>query len=262
MTLIVLSSALLLTGISAAVYAAGSLAMYRRLREENRDILEEYVTPVSVGNEAEKAGGELSPAPAVPEEEAAQTSCPVEVDFSGLLERNGDTVGWICIEDTPVSYPVAQAGDNFYYLTHNLDGTDTGYGIPFMDASCSPALSGTNTVLYGHNMNDGSMFAAIVGYRNQEFFDEHQDIWFLTPGHVYRVLPYSCYVTVPDSAAYASVFESGSARAEWVKETARLSDVTSYTVPKITDRILTLSTCSYEFKGARTVLHGVMRELL
>ena len=82
-------------------------------------------------------------------------SGPISVDFNSLLSQNSQVVGWIYSPDTVISYPVLKGGDNDYYLHHTLNGTENASGSIFMDAVCEPDLSGDNTILYGHHMNNG-----------------------------------------------------------------------------------------------------------
>ena len=105
----------------------------------------------------------LPPAPEEAEETPAEPAWP-EVDFAALAAVNPDVTAWLYGPDTGISYPVVQGTDNDYYLDHLFDGTANGAGCLFVDASCRPDFSGRNTVIYGHRMKNGTMFAACLLY--------------------------------------------------------------------------------------------------
>lgn len=185
-------------------------------------------------------------------------SFPVDVDFDALLEKDSHVAGWIFCEDTPLNYPVMQWSDNIHYLTFGMNGDNTTYGAVFMDAANAPDGTDINTILYGHHMNNGSMFACVAAYKQQEYLDAHPVMWFATPNASYRADIYSCYVTVPDSESYDILFAGEAEYAAWIEKTLEKSLVKAEVSPNVSSKILTLSTCSYEFEGARCVLHAVL----
>ena len=104
---------------------------------------------------------------ASPEEEGPREVSPISVDFDALMSQSQYVVGWLYSADTVINYPVAQAEDNFYFLERYIDGSYNGCGSLFIDCACFSDFSGKNTVIYGHHMNDGSMFASICNYGKQ-----------------------------------------------------------------------------------------------
>ena len=101
-----------------------------------------------------------------------KAECPVSVDFQKLKEENSDIIAWIYCEDTPINYPVVLAKDNSYYLHRKING-DYGFaGTLFADYRNKGDFSDNNTIIYGHNMKNDTMFGTITEYRNQEYFDE------------------------------------------------------------------------------------------
>lgn len=181
------------------------------------------------------------------------------VDFEGLTQMNPDFAGWIYIEGTNVSYPVVQRYDNNYYLRRLFDGTPNTAGCLFMDEDCNGDFSDYNSIIYGHNMKNGSMFADVIKYKKQEYFDEHPEGYLLTPDKTYRVVFFSGYVcSTLDSAWDTEMSEE--TYAAWLEEITGKSQLECDIVPEVTDKILTLSTCSYEFQNARYILHGILVE--
>lgn len=90
-----------------------------------------------------------------------------------LSNEHSDSVAWLYIPDTNIDYPIMQSGDNDYYAHRATDGSYLYAGSLFMDYRCSSDFSDFNSVIYGHNMGNGTMFADIPNYENEEFFMNH-----------------------------------------------------------------------------------------
>ncbi len=109
-------------------------------------------------------------------------------DFAELQTENPDCIGWVSIPGTDVDFPVMQSkGEPEFYLKHDFEKDYNIYGLPFLDARC--ALDSDNLMIYGHHMNDGSMFSCLHSYEDAEFLDAHREVVFETPAGVeyYRV---------------------------------------------------------------------------
>ena len=83
------------------------------------------------------------------------------VNFDVLRDINPDCVGWIEIPGTNISYPIVQGRDNDHYLRLNFEGKYSVGGVIFLDHRCDSDFDRTNTIIYGHNMRDGSMFGSL-----------------------------------------------------------------------------------------------------
>ena len=195
-------------------------------------------------------------APTEPEEEPIVW--PV-VDFEALWEINSDVVAWIYIPGTNINYPVVCGSDNDYYLYRLIDGTYNNAGSIFMDYRNDIDFSDENTVLYGHNMQNQSMFAHLARYTSQSFYDQHPYGMLMTPEGNYLVEFFSGYVTDVYDVSWDIRFSSGSEYSAWLHEIATQSYFSSEVSPTAWDRILTLSTCTFDYDNARFVLHGVLR---
>jgi sortase B len=108
-------------------------------------------------------------------------------DWDALRAANPEVVGWIIVPGTQINYPIAQGANNDYYLYHLFDDSSSGNGSIFLDYQGSKTLDAQNNLIYGHNMLDGSMFADILKYTNQDYFDEHMVVYLGTPARNFEL---------------------------------------------------------------------------
>lgn len=180
-------------------------------------------------------------------------------DFEALQAINPDVVAWICIDGTNINYPVVQSSDNSYYLNRLFDGTLNSAGTIFMDYRNRQDLSDRNTVLYGHHMKNGTMFQQITNYKQQEFYDHHPVCLILTPNGNYKLEFFAGYITDMNDQSWKMEFESEEEYAGWLQDAVSKSLFTSTVKPAAQDRVMTLSTCTYEYNDARFVLIGILK---
>ena len=212
--------------------------------------------------------GSVSEEPVLPEEEplcpASQPETvsppqpPIQVDFDKLLASHRDIVAWIWCADTEISYPVVQSGDNEYYLRRLLDGTYNRSGTIFADYRNSPDFSDWNTLIYGHNMKNATMFGTLPQYREPEYYEAHPEWWLLTPGQDYRIELVAGYTTRSDAVVY-SLTQTWEERDILLAAAKKLSDFQADVEIGPEDKLVTLSTCTYEQENGRYVLIGVLR---
>lgn len=181
---------------------------------------------------------------------------PIEIDFDTLLADCEDIVGWLYSPDTVINYPVAQAEDNDKYLYNFIDGRYNGSGTLFFDYLCEPDLTSTNTVMYGHHMNDGSMLASLCNYDRQDYYEAHPVLYFNSPQQNYRIEVFSAYITDPGAVSYIIEFGEDYTFQNFLDEVRGLSEIQSPVEVTTEDRIITFSTCTYEYDNARFVVHG------
>ncbi len=114
-----------------------------------------------------------SPAQGDAAEPALTPKVPVIMErYRELHRQNPDLAGWIRIAGTKIDYPVMYTGDDFY-LSHGFDKKATRSGVPFIDKRCSVRPMGTNTIIYGHHMKNGTMFAGLEKYKSEKYYKEH-----------------------------------------------------------------------------------------
>ena len=170
------------------------------------------------------------------------------VDFEALRETSPDIIGWLALPDTAINYPVTQTDDNEYYLHHLYDGTYNKTGCLFTDYENQEDFSDRNTIIYGHNMRDGSMFAALNEYDEQSYFDGHPQMYLVTPGGGYVVEIFTAFVAKPSESGSGTSpwrlsFKDDGAYTTWLSEMAGRSVIETDVTATSSDKVLTLSTC-------------------
>lgn len=180
----------------------------------------------------------------------------LELKFKELAKMNEDIVAWINVDSTAVDYPVVLGDDNDYYLNHGLDGNWNIAGSIFMDFRNRGDGSDRNMIMYGHHMKNGSMFKGLIAFKDPEFYKNHGKITFETPNGEENWQVFSAYVTSTDFYYIETYFENDESFDYFVDSVAKKSMHGYDENSKGIERIMTLSTCSYEFKNARFVVHA------
>lgn len=181
------------------------------------------------------------------------------IDFDAIAKDGySNCVGWIYIPDTAVNYPVFYSGENDYYLHHTGKGEESVAGAIFLDGRNAANFGDTHSILYGHHMADGSMFAGLKNYKDPAYYPLHRFGVLITP-EGYRIIEFfSGYVASVDQNAWNIEYGGEENYGNWIKDECALSCFAGETVPLSGDRVITLSTCSYEFDNARFILHGIL----
>lgn len=225
--------------------------------QKSEKLTEGLASDVVTVSEAEYESG-LEPEPEGPYPEAGFASesaamkkkePPVEVDFEALLERNPDAAAWLYSEGTPINLAVMQAEDNQYYLFHTFDRENNGYGTLFLDFNCSGDFSGPVSVIYGHNMNNETMFGTLKHYREDDYPKEHPVMYLLTPEKNYRLVPVAATLNSADSPLYSLPMDRETADGT-VPDNIQRSEHDFGEKYKPEANYIVLSTCAYDFTGA------------
>lgn len=199
-------------------------------------------TEVVVREEAEQA------------EPSVDVSVPLAVDFASLQAINSQVIGWISSDTGAINYPVVQGTDNEYYLTHLVDGTYNSNGSIFVDFRNASDFSDRNTVIYGHNMLNGAMFASLSLYSTPGYLQSHPELQLVTADGSYSLQVFAGCVVPGNSDLYRLSFRDDEDFMTYLEKLRILSDFSSEVSVKAEDRIVTLSTCSYNYDDARYLL--------
>lgn len=173
-----------------------------------------------------------------------------------LSAEQSDAVGWLYISDTNINYPIMQSGDNDYYAHRATDGSYLYAGSLFMDYRCSSDFTDFNSVIYGHNMGNGTMFADIPHYENEEYFMNHSYGWLTTEDEVRLIDFFAVARTVDTSGLYLANpnFQ------EWDLQLRNSASIYKEIEVTESDHLLMLSTCTSAEGNGRTVLVGKIIE--
>lgn len=183
------------------------------------------------------------------------------LDWKVLKKENEQVKAWLYSEDTVINYPIVQGKDNSYYLTRLFNGDWNTKGTLFIDYRCENPFKDFNTIIYGHRMKDGSMFRSIVEYRDDPaYYDKHKTMLLFTEEGSYTVEVFAA-VTIPaDSDKYKIFFETYSEKEEYLEWISSENVLDTDVSVSADDRIVLLSTCTYEFNDARLVVYGKLVE--
>ena len=191
-------------------------------------------------------------------EEQGLSVADLEVDWEYLRSVNPAIVAWVYMPGTRINYPVVQGKDNDEYLWVDFNLKSSRNGSIFLDAANNPAFTDMNNVLYGHHMNDGSMFACISNdLVSNEEFNKHRTLYVLTPQLNYRCTTFAVVVTDGWDLLVQTTFKNAEERTSYVQDKMDRSVVQpSEGMPKPEDikQIFTLSTCDYTRDNGRAVL--------
>lgn len=182
---------------------------------------------------------------------------PVLNRYRALHLENGDLAGWLSIEGMQIDYPVMQCEDDEYYLHHDFDGSESKYGCLYVRERAD-LEEGTNFVIYGHNMKDGSMFGDLDFYKEEAFCREHSRIAFdtLYAEYEYEVVAVflsQIYEENDDVFKYYQFYEAETEEEfeDFYQNIKKLSLYDTGVSAEFGDQFLTLSTCAYHVKDGR-----------
>jgi len=259
--------------VSAAVLAVGTFLIVSYLTQNNinRGDLNSSEFPTSVprprSTHAQKATEEpTEPGPVVAYGHTLdELSEDVVVSFDELMEINPDVYAWIYIPNTNIDYPVAQSmsdRDDTFYLSHNIYKQYQFSGTIYSEVQNSTDFHDRVTVLYGHNMLNGSMFATLHYFADEDFFEDNNTVFILTKDKQLTYLVYSAYTYDDRHILNSFYLDDDDVFKEYIESTidphTYSSNVREGVVPDLNSKILTLSTCTNGAANTRFLVQGVL----
>lgn len=244
-----------------------------RADDEYEKLAEQTNSAAAVQEPVETPSVTAEPTEAPPEEKdplaiLEEMGVPIpekEVDFADLQENtNEDIYAWIHIPDTKIDYPVLQhPTDNSYYLNHNLDGSRGYPGCIYTEDYNKKDFTDPNTVLYGHNMKNGTMFAGLHKYGDSEYLEEHPYIYIYTEEGLLAYEIFAAYQSGDEHILYAhDGFEDRKVYGKYLEEILNMRSMGSVLKEgaEVTEdsRIITLSTCISGKPDNRFLVQGVL----
>lgn len=245
-----------------SLFKLGSIFFgYKSGEKEYEELKEQYVTEAPADPQEilssieilEEAGeGEIT------EEEKAALVPMARIDLNSLQSMNSDAKGWIEIPGTVLSYPMVHTSDNTFYLTHTFQKEKNKSGSIFIETQNKPDFSDLHTIIYGHNMKDGSMFAHLKNYTTESYLKAHPYIYIdLADGsHCYQI--FSCHETNPtdpNNVVYTIGYTADDIYANFLASLKAASAFDTGVDVSISDSVITLSTCTNKGES-RFVVHA------
>jgi sortase B len=183
------------------------------------------------------------------------------IDFVSLNEVNADVVGWIGSDESEIDYPLVQGIDNEYYLTHLFTKEVNKLGSIFMDYRNNPDFSDRNTIIYGHNMKDGSMFSSLTNYKDPDYYNAYPTLPIYSPDGNFVI---ELFAGIVVDGSYESVrynFLNDEDFMSYINSLVKQSTFRSSILMSPQDRIVTLVTCSDDYFNARYALYGKLTKV-
>ena len=182
------------------------------------------------------------------------------VNFAELQGINPEVIGWIRVGGAGISYPVAQAKDNDFYLHRTFKKEDVFSGCIFENCDNSRFFTDQNTIIYGHNMKDGSMFAGLRKFWEDDKAIMNPYFWIFTPDFIYQYRIFSCSIVSKVGDPYRTRFTTEDFQ-KFLDTCVAASQVDCGKVPITTDdRIVTLSTCTGD-SSTRRIVQGKLQQI-
>lgn len=181
------------------------------------------------------------------------------MDFTALREVNPEVLGWILIPDTVVSYPLLQHADNDYYLKRTWKIWRSAVGSIFLECRSSADLSDFHTVIYGHNMNNGSMFGSLKQYKSRDYWAKHPKVYLTTDDGSFAYEIFAAYEVSTEGLTYQIGFDDDGEKQTFLDFCMAQSVIDTGVVPTTADRIVTLSTCTGRGHSTRWVVQAVLK---
>lgn len=225
---------------------------YEDMREKNK---KESQSSLTQENETKEA-----------KETEENKAVEIPINFAELQEKNPDIYAWITIPETEIDYPIVQSAmDNEYYLDHSAEKTESVSGAIFSENYNALDFEDYITVLYGHNMRDGSMFAGLHEYEDSEYMKKHEDVIIYTPDAILKYKIFAAYMADDKHVLlYYNQGETEENRKAYIDEimdqrTMKASLNTAVSVDE-NSKILTLSTCHRAGKNYRYLVQACLQE--
>lgn len=205
---------------------------------------------------------------AEPEIEAELESeiAELPIDFEGLQEINPEIYAWLEVPDTNINYPILQheGEDQSYYLTRDMYGELRQAGSIYTEDYNNKDFQDYHTVIYGHNMKNGSMFHNVRYFAEREFFDEHQELFIYVPGKILKYEIVACYEYDDRHLLGLFDFDDEEAYEAYLEEIMNPRSMYAMIRPNCEltseDKLVTLSTCIANKPNNRRLLQAVLRE--
>ena len=197
-------------------------------------------------------------------EEMLTSSYVPPIDFEGMWEVNKDVYAWISVPGTEIDYPILQhETDDTYYLNYNIDGS---YGYPgciYTERLNSKEFTDNNTVIYGHNMKNGTMFADLHKYKDEAFLRANDSVVIYTPEAELHYKIFAAYVYDDRHLLYSFDFADSAVYENYLDSILSMRSMNAIIRDEISvtkeDKIITLATCLASQPENRLLVQAVLQ---
>lgn len=180
-----------------------------------------------------------------------------DIDFAAWKAKNEEVIGYIEFEElSVVSYPVLFRDGSDFYLKHDISGASDIYGEIYVEGAIKYGHSKTNTIIYGHNMRNGTMFGSLRKYKEASYYPGHEFFWYYTPNGKYRYQIFSVYETLYTSDTFTWYEKPSPEYTAYLQKMKSQSKYETGVTPSDTDEIITLCTCTSAGGSYRLVLQA------
>ena len=247
---------LILAGMICAVVAISRYRAEANAGKIYEDIKQEVnaLTPESVTVEESVQVSETLPEEIMEEsieESTEEVEEPVEIpiDFASLTAQYPDIYAWIHIPGTDIDYPIVQReGDNAYYLNHTIDGKKKTEGAIFTEDYNTKDFTDPNTLIYGHNMKNGSMFRGLHKFKDRKFMEENAEVIIYMPDKILHYKIFAAYVNDNRHLLFLYDFDDPEVFESYIEDVlgrkSMSSNIDNTIEINAEDKIITLSTCN------------------
>lgn len=254
---------LILIAVLAVIFVVSTTMYISQLvdKQRSKDIYDNALD-IALGIEEAEAEEALAPQlplttwiPAPLEEEDPQIEKMEKINLDALREHSEDVVGWVRIPNLEdLDYPIMQGEDNTYYLDHAWNGDENYTGSIFLECLNKTSFTDYNTIVYGHNMRNQSMFGALHLFRDQSLLQYCPYVYIRTDEGVLRYEVFAAFYAPLESPIYGLSFNQEETKVKFLEYAKEHTEITVDFEPALTDRILTLSTCTKSNDDMRWVV--------
>lgn len=236
--------------VACAVIIAVKLISYHHANNTNKKLADNVVS------EASKSDDENTDSSDIPSPE-------LDIDFEELFKESSNAVAWVHVPSVSISYPVVQGDDNDFYMDHMFNDEFSWSGSIFLDYK-NESIEDLHTILYGHHMQDGSMFTGLLEYDSEEFFKEQKEdncnyfyIYTEKATYTYEIFCVTDVTFAENPEAYNIVINNKDGLKQYIDVITPLALYDTGVTVDENDTIVTLYTCQYDSSSkVRHLVHG------
>lgn len=226
---------------------------YKKAQDEYGSVIEQAISSPADPDSGDEEGES-------PADDSGQAPPALHVDYQVLKDLNSDYVGWLEIPGTAINYPMVYYTDNDFYLRRTFLGNYSIAGSIFLDARTGSDFSADHIIIYGHRMNDGTMFATLKDFFDPAFYAENKEIRIYTESEILIYEIFAVREVSVDDSCYTFSFSSDKTYQNWLSEMKSKSVVETALQPSNDRSTITLSTCVLNKSTSRNIVQAQLVE--